>query len=270
MFILISYFIGAFIITKFLIPMFLNMLYDSQCIRKNYKDEDIPVCMGLGFIPAILLIATSILLVSSKYDAVYPLIFLSGSIGMGMAGLLDDLLGNRSVTGLKGHFTMMLRGQLTTGGFKAAFGGIIAFSISIFLQGGWINIFINTFIIALFTNFINLLDLRPGRAIKGFLICALILIFSPVEKIFRLMLVGLTGAVIAYFPYDLKAKSMMGDIGSNILGITLGIVCTSLNIFTREIILGLLILIHIYTEKYSLTETIQKNKILNFFDEMGR
>ena len=32
--------------------------------------------------------------------------------------------------------------------------------------------------------------------------------------------------LLIYFPMDLKAKAMMGDVGSNILGITLGIYCT--------------------------------------------
>lgn len=259
----------SFIISKLIIPMFFHLLKDSGSIRCNYKEENIPVGMGLIFIP-IITINTILLIFLESVNNGLAVIFLIGSLGMGLAGLLDDLLGNRNVTGLKGHFKMMFKLKLTTGGFKAIFGGFIALTISMMISKEPINIIINTLIIALFTNFINLLDLRPGRALKGFLFSGIILAFSPMYEIFRLLFYGLTGSVLAYLPYDLKAKSMMGDVGSNILGISLGIVCASTSLNVRLIVLCFLILIHLYTEKYSLTETIKKVKILKYIDEIGR
>jgi UDP-N-acetylmuramyl pentapeptide phosphotransferase/UDP-N-acetylglucosamine-1-phosphate transferase len=64
---------------------------------------------------------------------------------------------------------------------------------------------------------------------------------------------------------------MLGDTGSNILGLTLGISSVLLfNFNIRLIILGFLILIHIITEKYSLSKIIEKNKFLNYLDMIGR
>ncbi len=267
----ILYFIGAFLMTKLLIPMFFNLLYDTGCIKNNYKNESIPLGMGLIFLPMITIIIITILFFQPQTDYFMGILILTGTLAMGLAGLLDDLLGNRNVTGLKGHFKMILKGKLTTGGFKAVFGGSIALIVSVFLSHGWINIFINMLIIALFTNFINLLDLRPGRALKGFLFSGLLLCFAPLTKTCYQILFGLFGATIAYLPYDLKAKSMMGDVGSNVLGISLGIISASIPSYNIRIwILLLLILIHIYTEKYSLTKTIEKVKILDYFDKMGR
>ncbi|QEK12205.1 glycosyl transferase [Crassaminicella thermophila] len=270
MLILFTYFVVGFFISKFLIPMFLDLLYESGCVRSNYNGENIPVGMGLVFIPVIAIQTVFLLIWKSKSNIIVCLIFMIGSLAMGLAGLLDDLLGNRNVTGLKGHFKMMLKLKLTTGGFKAAFGGLIALTISIIISDDFLNIFINTLIIALFTNFINLLDLRPGRALKGFLFSGIVIVLNPIFETFRLLLFGLFGSVLAYLPCDLKAKSMMGDVGSNILGISLGIACISAGFYVRTIILGFLILIHLYTEKYSLTETIQRVKILKYLDEMGR
>lgn len=250
--------------------MFLTLLYDAGSVHKNFRGEEIPVSIGLIFIPVIALNTACLILWQTNGNQLFSLIFLAGCLGMGLAGLLDDLLGNRNVTGLKGHFKMILKGKLTTGGFKAVFGGFLAFVISVMISHGWINVFINTLIIALFTNFMNLLDLRPGRALKGFILSGCVLLFMPAIEAFRYLLFGLMGAVWAYLPYDLKARSMMGDVGSNILGISLGILCASANFPTRIVAFIFLVLLHIYTEKYSLTETIKKNKILNFFDEMGR
>lgn len=85
------------------------------------------------------------------------------------------------------------------------------------------------------------------------------------------MLISFIAYAIAYLPQDIKAKSMMGDVGSNALGIILGIVTVvSYAIVIKYIILGLLILIHIITEKYSLTKIIEKNPVLDYFDKLGR
>ncbi|QZY56820.1 glycosyl transferase [Crassaminicella profunda] len=260
----------GFIFARLVIPMFMRLLYETECVKSNYKGENIPVGMGLIFIPVLTINTIFLVILLNKNNIVYVVLFLVGTLGMGFAGLLDDLLGNRNVTGLKGHLKMLLKFELTTGGFKAVFGGLLALTISIIVSKNILDIFINTLIIALFTNFINLLDLRPGRALKGFLFTGVILVLSPIYETFRFLLLGVIGCALAYIPYDLKAKSMMGDVGSNILGISLGIVCSSLNFSIRMSVLGFLILLHLYTEKYSLTETIQKVKILKYLDEIGR
>ena len=77
--------------------------------------------------------------------------------------------------------------------------------------------------------------------------------------------------VLAYFNYDLKAKAMMGDTGSNVLGISIGILMVMGYTFkVRVSWLVFLVLIHILTEKFSLTKIIEKNKVLNFIDKLGR
>ena len=50
---------------------------------------------------------------------------------MFFAGILDDIIGNRDVSGLKATLKVYLNGKLTTGGFKALFGGFIGLVISI-------------------------------------------------------------------------------------------------------------------------------------------
>ena len=229
--------------TYAIIPLFRSLLIESNVLRPNYKKDMIPVSMGIVFLPMLIINAIILAYFTTNFkDMLHIFIFLFGLVSMFFAGILDDIIGNRDVSGLKGHFKSLLNGKLTTGGFKALFGGFIGLVISIAISKNIYDIVINTLIIALSTNLMNLLDLRPGRAIKGYLLIQ-----------------------------DLKAKAMMGDTGSNVLGISIGILFVmGYPLKVRLIWLAFLIFIHILTEKYSLTKIIENNKFLNFIDKLGR
>lgn len=257
--------------TYLMIPLFKNLLVDSNCIRPNYKGEMIPVSMGIVFLPMIIINGIIVAFFTVDFVSMTCLfLFIFGMMAMFFAGIIDDTIGNRDVSGLKGHFKSLFKGKLTTGGFKALFGGFVGLIISVCISKNIIDIIVNTLIIALSTNFMNLFDLRPGRAIKVYLVIIIIILFTLTGYIQMLPLLILPN-VIAYFNYDLKAKAMMGDTGSNVLGISIGILMAlgyALNVRIAWLIF--LILIHILTEKFSLTKIIEKNKVLNFIDRLGR
>lgn len=264
-------FLIGYIGTLSIIPLFKNLLIDSNIVRPNYKQDMIPVSMGIVFLPMVILNGILIAYCTSDLNNIlYLITFIFGLVSMFFAGILDDIIGNRDVSGLKGHFKSLLNGRLTTGGFKAIFGGFIGILISLVISKNISDIIINTLIIALSTNLMNLLDLRPGRAIKGFLVI-MITLFLTLADFFKVLPLLIVPNVLAYFNLDLKAKAMMGDTGSNVLGISIGILvamgCSS-NI--RLSWLVFLILIHLITEKFSLTKIIENNKILNFIDKLGR
>lgn len=257
--------------TYAIIPLFRSLLIESNVLRPNYKKDMIPVSMGIVFLPMLIINAIILAYFTTNFkDMLYIFIFLFGLVSMFFAGILDDIIGNRDVSGLKGHFKSLLNGKLTTGGFKALFGGFIGLVISIAISKNIYDIVINTLIIALSTNLMNLLDLRPGRAIKGYLVISIVLLFTLGEYTRNLLLLIFPN-VIAYFNQDLKAKAMMGDTGSNVLGISIGILFVmGYSLKVRLIWLAFLIFIHILTEKYSLTKIIESNKFLNFIDKLGR
>ncbi|MEG2983455.1 MAG: glycosyl transferase [Peptostreptococcaceae bacterium] len=259
------------LVTYMIIPFFRNMLISSNVIRPNYKQDMIPVSMGLVFLPTIVINGIILIYFTKNYESlVYVFMYLFGLLSMCLVGILDDIIGNRDVSGLKGHFKSLLKGNLTTGGFKALFGGFVGLTISVAISKNIVDIVINTLIIALSTNLMNLLDLRPGRAIKVYLAIALVLILTLVGYPKGLLLI-LLPSVLVYFIDDLKARAMMGDTGSNVLGISIGILVAIG--YARPIRLGwlvFLVFIHILTEKYSLTKIIENNKALNFIDKLGR
>ncbi|WP_195939775.1 glycosyl transferase [Romboutsia sp. 1001713B170131_170501_G6] len=264
-------FVTGLLGTYVVIPLFKNLLIDSNVLRPNYKKDMIPVSMGIVFLPMIIINGIILGFVTNDVNNLLHLfMFIFGMISMFFAGILDDIIGNRDVSGLKGHFKSLFKGKLTTGGFKALFGGFIGILISIAISKDILDIIVNTLIIALSTNLMNLLDLRPGRAIKVYLVIGLVLLLTLTgfEKSLLLLLLP---NVLAYFNYDLKAKAMMGDTGSNVLGISIGIlICMGYSFNIRLAWLVFLIFIHILTEKYSLTKIIEKNKFLNFIDKLGR
>ncbi len=258
-------------VTLLSIPMISKMLENSGMIRENYRGDMIPVGLGLVFIPT--LVINSIILIYSnivpeKIIMIYMLLF--ASIAMSFVGIIDDSLGNRGVTGLIGHFKALFKGSLTTGAFKALLGGFVGLTLAVTLSKSIPNIIVATLVVALSTNMMNLFDLRPGRAIKAYVILAII-IFLASAKFNREVMMLIVPAVLAYFYFDLRALTMMGDAGSNVLGVSIGVfIVSSFDLPVQLVSLVLLVAIHVLTEKFSLTKIIENNKFLNYVDKLGR
>ena len=202
-------FITGMVGTKIVIPLFQNLLIESNIVRPNYKNIDIPVSMGIVFLPMIIINGIILSFVTNdQVNKTYLYMFIFGVMSMFLAGIMDDVIGNRDVSGLKGHFKSLLKGKLTTGGFKALFGGFVGVIISVGISKNITDIIINTLIIALSTNLMNLLDLRPGRAIKSYLLIIISIFITSIGYVRSLILL-IVPNVLAYFNMDLKAKSMM-------------------------------------------------------------
>lgn len=270
-----SILLGAFFISYIIIPKLSLMFYNAGFVRPNYQNAQVPLGMGLTFLIAALLVVAALIIAGKTPDDAYLFMFVISLTGM--VGFLDDVLGTRKASGLAGHFRSLISGNLTTGALKALTGGMIAFIVSLQAldrvpENQKAMVFIlNALMVALFTNSINLLDLRPGRAGKGYILAVLILLIISGNNPQVLYLGAVSGSVLAYLNMDLRGKAMMGDTGSNILGVTLGYVAVfTLPLIFKIYLLSFLILLHLFTEKYSLTKVIERNRILNYLDEIGR
>jgi len=99
----------------------------------------------------------------------------------------------------------------------------------------------------------------------------LILLIGFIEDNDLILLAPLAGGLCAYAPYDLRGKAMLGDTGSNLIGAGLGMVTAWVLPFSVQLlVVAILILLHLLTEKYSLTEVVEKNRFLRFLDRLGR
>lgn len=194
-------------------------------------------------------------------------------LGIGLLGLIDDFFGETGVGGFRGHLGALLKGHLTTGALKAIGGGLLALLVSARLQSSvqWAPLIINALIIALTINTFNLLDLRPGRALKVFFPLFLFsLVFSLGHPFWFFSIIFLAAALVV-FPSDLAGQTMLGDVGSNVLGAVIGLALVLLLGFTAKLVtLFVLVALNLVTEQRSLSELIESVPLLRWLDELGR
>ncbi|MCF6094427.1 hypothetical protein L1765_10665 [Microaerobacter geothermalis] len=254
--------------TKWMLKPFYQFLIRNGLIRENYLGFPIPVGTGV-----FIFIFTLVFLFLQMPILEPTLLILTFVIMLVSAGLgwIDDRFGNHRSKGIKGHFQSFIKRKKITTGFIKASGGLIMSSFVSFMMHSSIIWFLTgTLFMALMMNFINLLDLRPGRAIKMFWL--LVIILFPFLHVKNMVYIWPTVmATILLYPEDIQGKSMLGDTGSNLLGAALGFwyllwVPEIMNL----ILLLLLIVVHLYAEKHSISQLIQRNRWLYAFDQWGR
>jgi Glycosyl transferase family 2 len=161
------------------------------------------------------------------------------------AGLADDLW-----SGPERGFRAHLRARSTTGVLKLVAIPLAGLLATRKLSGG--------LLVGLAANFLNQLDTRPGRALKGYLLGALV-VRAPI------------GVAVLLLPYDLRERTMLGDCGANALGALLGLKSVSrLTDRGRWLAIGALAGLTLLGEKRSLGELIERTPGLSQLDRMGR
>lgn len=277
-------------------------------VRPNFRGDPIPVGVGVALIPALLAGLAAWFLSSPSFlngtlaflRIPQTQLFLLLVIGMAALGFLDDAVGDRSASGFKGHFTALAKGKVTTGAIKFFGGGLLALvyvaGCALTMDGGFagrspVQLFLDAMLIGLWANLLNLFDLRPGRAIKVFtLVCVALavdaflsmntgyydtllqqgeaMLVSP--SALPVLAIWLAAAAALLFG-DLRAKFMLGDSGSNVLGVAIGAALAGqLALVPQLALIAIIVGIHIYAEKRSITELIARNRALRFMDELGR
>lgn len=180
-----------------------------------------------------------------------------------LAGLVDDVYGNQDYRGFRGHFRALFRGHLTTGLLKVLLvtqGAVLAllpFSWAALLQG-WVLI--------LSVNIFNQLDLRPGRALKAFLVLG-----GGLALAGNVPAALGCGAAFALLPGDLRSEFMLGDTGANLLGALVGF--GALAVLPSPWLPAALLILLLITgigEFSSFNRIIAGSKFLHWIDQIGR
>jgi len=192
-------------------------------------------------------------------------------LGFFCLGLLDDVAGDRDNKGFAGHVKALLKGKITTGSLKAFGGAALAFAVATWWEGSLPAGLLGGAVIALSANLVNLLDLRPGRALKVFLPAWLVLALIGVSSVYLLVSAAVAGAAAAWLPSDLREKGMLGDSGANMLGAILGAgVVVSFGVAGRVVVLAALVALTLASERWSFTAAIEKFAPLRWLDGLGR
>lgn len=198
-----------------------------------------------------------------------------GGLACCLIGWLDDLWGTDGDKGIRGHLRAFLReGRLTTGLSKAVGYSLLATAVVLFLASGQgIDAgpaFLGAMLLALGTNAVNLMDVRPGRALKFFfLLSFLILPFVQLHQ--ALWVAPFAGAAAFLYFRDVRGECMLGDAGSNLLGYVWGVTALiAVPLWTQLLLVATLFSLHLYAEKQSLTATIERVPWLRRLDAWGR
>lgn len=261
----------------------------SELRRTNYAGRTVTLAEGAAVSA---LLATGTALAGSRRDAL-----VLGAVGA--LGLADDLLeprqrraGRPVAKGLRGHLGALRSGRLTTGGAKAL--GIPALALLGAAaaprprHGAMVPV--DAILVAGCANLANLLDLRPGRALKAVIPAAAALAVPSASAPARgrrdagqghpcgdrdasgraLAIAALVPAAAALLP-DLREHGMLGDAGANALGAAVGLAATRRA--PRPVRLGLtglVVALTLASERVSFSAVIDRTPALRAVDRWGR
>jgi UDP-N-acetylmuramyl pentapeptide phosphotransferase/UDP-N-acetylglucosamine-1-phosphate transferase len=126
-------------------------------------------------------------------------------------------------------------------------------------------------VLVLATNVFNLLDLRPGRSTKAFVLLGAGLTIGSMD-LRPLWSLGLFAApVLVAGAYDLRERAMLGDTGANLLGALAGLwLVLTLSGTGQLIALVLLAAVTLLGEIRSLSALIERTPGLRELDSWGR
>lgn len=268
-----KFFVSSLILTILIYTVIVQFLRKYLSIS-NFRGRKVPTGDGLVLVLVYVAVISYYLFFSENdliawQEWLLPLTILI--IGLGFFGLIDDIFGGRGVGGFRGHFGELLKGNVTTGLVKAIGGGIICLIVASFISNGYVAIIVNGSLMALLANFFNLLDLRPGRALKLFLILGIVFFLFSFKSSFWVLSGIFLGSFVILFWADSSESCMLGDVGSNVLGGIIGFaIVANFNLLINAVLLILMGLVHIYTENHSISKLIDGSVLLRRLDTIGR
>ena len=204
---------------------------------------------------------------------------LTAGLVSGAVGLYDDVAGARpdqkAFKGFHGHLRALRQGTVTAGLVKIAGVGAAGLAAAALLEAGSArsrraaagNVLLGAGVIAGTANLLNLLDLRPGRALKSAVLLGTPLLGGSSGG----LAAGPVGAAAGLLPADLDERIMIGDSGANAIGALLGVALAArTGPIGRAGILAILAGLTAASEKVSFTAVIERTSGLRELDALGR
>ena len=229
-------------------------------VKPNFQGTEIPAASGLTFL---LLAPVSLALGGGIPVAVASV--------LGLLGFLDDRFGDRSdgeapALAWLDELAQKARDKcIALIKLLEEHGHRLERPYAAYLRDGFTPGFlIDAPLIALSANALNLLDLRPGRACFGFALLAVpSLIARPPGVGLAVPLLGF----LVEWPFDARARAMLGDTGSNFLGALAGaLAMESLPLWGRAALLFFLIALNLAAERVSINRVIARTFWLDRLD----
>jgi UDP-N-acetylmuramyl pentapeptide phosphotransferase/UDP-N-acetylglucosamine-1-phosphate transferase len=245
--------------------------------RSNYRGHRLPTAGGLIIVLAVL-VCEAVRTALAEFgvgeelsDSLLRSMVLFACFAFALLGLVDDLLGGED-RGFRGHLTALAHGRLTTGTMKLFGGGVVAIVLT--AAPGEVSgkrLLADAALVALAANLGNLLDRAPGRTIKVSLVLYVPLAIAAGTSPVGLAVASVVGASIGLLHADLRERLMLGDTGANLLGAVLGLaVVLETGRGVRDVVLVVLILLNLVSERVSFSKVIEATPGLRQFDRFCR
>ena len=245
--------------------------------RENYRGHRLPTAGGLVIVLAVL-VCEAVRTALAEFgvgeelsDSLLRSMVLFACFAFALLGLVDDLLGGED-RGFRGHLTALAHGRLTTGAMKLFGGGVVAIVLT--AAPGEVSgkrLLADAALVALAANLGNLLDRAPGRTIKVSLVLYVPLALAAGTSPVGLAVASVVGAAIGLLHADLRERLMLGDTGANLLGAVLGLaVVLETGRGVRDVVLVVLVLLNLASERVSFSKVITATPGLREFDRLGR
>lgn len=254
-----------------------------QLERTNFRGRTVTLAAG----PA-LAVGASVGAACGAASGATAAAALVAGLGSGAVGLYDDVVGarpeQRSAKGFAGHLGALRQGRVTSGLVKIVGVGAAGLAAASLLAtdsarrtrprsaakptvGRIVDVLLGAGVIAGTANLVNLLDLRPGRAIKAGTLIGAPLLGGESGG----LAAGPLGAAAAVLAPDLDERVMLGDSGANALGALLGVALAArTGPVGRAGILAVLATLTAASERVSFTKVIQETPVLRELDALGR
>jgi UDP-N-acetylmuramyl pentapeptide phosphotransferase/UDP-N-acetylglucosamine-1-phosphate transferase len=252
-------------------------LVDGGHTVQNYRGAQLACPLGMIIVVATALTAGAIGILErfGITEASGP-VALAFVLGVAALGLFDDAYSGPS-RGWRGHGAALRKGGLPTGAVKAVGTlGLAAWTATTLdgttlgaaTQTDWVLI---VAILVLTTNLFNIVDLRPGRAVKAFVLVAigcLIAVGTDLLDGFGAYI----GAILVVAGYDLRERGILGDTGANLLGAVAGLMLVVAITSTLGLALctAALLAITAYGEFRSISAFVERTPGFRHLDSIGR
>jgi hypothetical protein len=243
----------------------------GRLVVENHRGVPVPRVLGIWL--AAMGAGSTLILAATGLTGEVGAFGWGASIACGLVfavGLVDDLtpIGPR---GLRNHLRSLGSGRMTTGILKLVV-TVAAAVVVVTLQPGRSTPvrLAGVLLIAGSTNVWNGLDVRPGRALKGFLPTGAGLLVAVPTRLLP-PLIGLwAGALLALWP-DLRERAMLGDGGANLLGFATGVgLYIALPAWGVTVGAAIAVTLNVVADTVTFSRVIDSTPPLRWLDRLGR
>ena len=227
--------------------------------RLNYRGR--PVSLQAG--PVVALAGAASAAAGAPSTGLRRSVALAG-LAAGVVGGYDDSRPDPATDkGFRGHLRALADGRVTSGVAKVAGIGAAGIAAAGPVARGPVDRLVAGGIVAGTANLVNLLDLRPGRAL---------LIGAPLLRGRNgAMVAGPLGVAVALLGDDLGERTMLGDAGANAVGAILGVrLAAGVSGRRRWALLAGLAGLTAFSEVVSFSRVIRATPGLRELDALGR